>query len=66
MKGEFNRSVTHDEICRAIQELVEEGLAFDSGRKKWPERTGQYEIVWMLSPSGRTSDALTERTLNWG
>jgi hypothetical protein len=53
MKSEFNRSVTYDEICRAIQELVEEGLVVDSGRKKWSERTGKYEMVWMLGPSGR-------------
>lgn len=53
MKSEFNRPVTHEEIGRAIQELVEEGLLVDSGRKRWSERTGQYEILWMLSPSGR-------------
>lgn len=53
MKCEFNRPVTYEETCRAIQELVEEGLLVDSGRKRWSERTGQYEIVWMLSPSGR-------------
>ena len=53
MKSEFNRSVSYEEICRAIQELVEEGLAVDSGRKKWSERSGQYKIVWMLNPSGR-------------
>ena len=53
MKREFNRPVTHEEICRAIQELVEEGVLVDSGRKRWSERTGQYKIVWMLNPSGR-------------
>jgi hypothetical protein len=53
MKSEFNRSVTYEDICRTIQELVEEGLVVDSGRKKWSERTAQYEIVWVLSPSGR-------------
>jgi hypothetical protein len=53
MKSKFNRPVTYEETCRAIQTLVEDGLVVDSGRKKWSERTGQYEIVWVLSPSGR-------------
>jgi hypothetical protein len=50
MKYEFNRAVTYEDICRAIQDLAEEGLIVDSGRKKWSERTGRYEIMWMLNP----------------
>jgi hypothetical protein len=42
------------EIKAAIQDLVEEGLVFDTGRKRWSERTGRYEIVWALSGLGET------------
>jgi hypothetical protein len=53
MKSEFNRSVTYEDISRAIQDLAEEGLIVDSGRKKWCERTRQYEILWTLSPGAK-------------
>jgi len=53
MKSKFNRIATYEDICRAIQDLAKDGLIVDSGRKKWSERTGQYEILWVLSPSGR-------------
>jgi len=33
-------------ITAAIQRLVEKGLLFDTGRKRWTERTGRDEIVW--------------------
>jgi hypothetical protein len=37
----------HDEIQQAIQDLVRRGLVVDSGRRRWSERTGRYEIVWV-------------------
>jgi hypothetical protein len=37
------------EIEAAIQRLVEEGLVEDSGRRRWSERTGRYEIVWVAT-----------------
>ena len=37
----------HDEIQQAIQDLVRKGLVVDSGRRRWSERTGRYEIVWV-------------------
>jgi hypothetical protein len=52
MKSEFNRSPTYEEICQAIQKLVEQGLVVDSGRKAWSERYGRYEILWVLSSKG--------------
>ena len=33
-------------INEAIQEAVRRGLLVDSGRRRWSERTGRYEIVW--------------------
>jgi hypothetical protein len=53
MKSDFNRSPTYEEICQAIKQLVQDGLIVDSGRKKWSERTGKFEILWSLSPTGR-------------
>jgi hypothetical protein len=58
MKCDFNQIVTYEDICRAIQNLTEDGSIVDSGRKKWSPRTGQYETLWMLSPS--TSDKATK------
>jgi len=36
-----------DAIEQAIQNLARKGLIVDSGRRKWSERTGCYEIVWI-------------------
>jgi hypothetical protein len=38
-------------IQKAIQDLAREGLIIDSGERKWSERTGRYEIVWMAAPT---------------
>jgi len=53
MKNDLDQILTYEDIRRAIQDLVEEGLVVDSGRKKWNKRTGQYEILWTASPKGR-------------
>jgi hypothetical protein len=50
MKCDFNQIVTYEDICRAIQSVAEDGSIVDSGRKKWSSRSGQYEILWTLSP----------------
>jgi hypothetical protein len=42
------------EIKLAIQRLVEKGLVFDTGRKRWSERTGRYETVWASTGVGKT------------
>jgi hypothetical protein len=41
-------------IEEAIQDLVRKGLLIDSGRKKWSQRTGRYEIVWECELFGKT------------
>jgi hypothetical protein len=48
--GMFIDSDARDIILGAIQNLKKLGLVFDSGRRSWCERSGQYEIVWMASP----------------
>ena len=53
MKSELTKLVTYEDICQAVQDLAEQGLIVDSGRKKWSTRNGRYEILWMLSPSAR-------------
>lgn len=39
--------VSREAIQQAIQDLAREGLIVDSGRRRWSERTGRYEIVWI-------------------
>jgi hypothetical protein len=53
------------EIKAAIQDLVEGGLVFDTGRKRWSERTGCYEIVRALSGLGETRHRDVMVTLRW-
>jgi hypothetical protein len=38
---------TRDEIEEAIFRLVRKGQVVDSGRRRWSERTGRYQIVWV-------------------
>jgi hypothetical protein len=43
------------EIQRSIEEAIQDlGLLIDSGRKKWSQRTGRYEIVWASKLFGKT------------
>jgi hypothetical protein len=42
------------EINLAIQRLVEKGLVFDTGRKRWSERTCRYETVWASTGAANT------------
>jgi hypothetical protein len=53
MKSELTKIITYEDICQAVQDLAEQGLIVDSGRKQWSNRTGQYEILWMLNPIAR-------------
>jgi hypothetical protein len=43
------------EIKAALQRLASKGLIFDTGKKRWCEASGRYEIVWA---------AIKYRTLN--
>lgn len=38
-----------EEVEAAILALAEKGLIVDSGRRRWSERTGQYQIVWVAA-----------------
>jgi hypothetical protein len=42
------------EINLAIQRLVEKGLVFDTGRKRWSERTCRYETIWASTGAANT------------
>jgi hypothetical protein len=43
------------EIQRSIEEAIQDlGLLIDSGGKKWSQRTGRYEIVWVSKLFGKT------------
>jgi hypothetical protein len=46
----------------AIASLLNEGLVFDTGRKRWCRKCKTCEIVWALTPAGMTQ-RLTEREL---
>ena len=39
-----------DEMVEALDQVFEEavrkGMIVDSGKRKWSERTGRYEIIW--------------------
>jgi hypothetical protein len=52
-------------IEAAIQDLVEEGLVFDTGRKQWSNRTGRYEIVWAHTGLGETRHSDVMVTPRW-
>jgi hypothetical protein len=43
------------EIEAAIKQLVAEGVLYDTGRRRWSERTGRYQIVWAHTGLGETS-----------
>lgn len=38
------------EVQEAIESLARDGLIFDTGRRKWNERTGCYDIVSAATP----------------
>jgi len=41
-------------LDEVFQDAVRKGLIVDSGRKKWSQRTGRYEIVWESKLFGKT------------
>jgi hypothetical protein len=42
--------VGYDEIEAALQELVAEGLVYDTGERRWSERTQSHQVVWAAVP----------------
>jgi hypothetical protein len=53
-KVERSESSLTSEVRAAIQDLVEMGLVVDSGRRRWSERTGCFEIVWVCADHVKT------------
>jgi hypothetical protein len=33
-------------LDQVFEEAVRKGIIVDSGKRKWSERTGRYEIIW--------------------
>ena len=46
----MNKSPSEEETSRMIEEalrqLAEEGRIYDTGQRRWSERTQSYQIVW--------------------
>jgi hypothetical protein len=36
----------YESVHEAIQELARKGKIYDTGKRRWSERTGSYQIVW--------------------
>ena len=36
----------YEAIDQVLQDAARKGLIVDTGRRRWSERTGRYEIVW--------------------
>jgi hypothetical protein len=45
----IDEQILFDEIEEAISSLAEKGLIVDSGRRRYSQRTGRYEIVWVAA-----------------
>ena len=50
-----------DAIEETIRDLARQGLIVDTGRRRWSERTGRYEIVWAAS---EFADRYQQKKLN--
>jgi hypothetical protein len=37
-------------LQEAIRTLAAQGLIYDTGRRKWSERTQSYDVVWAAVP----------------
>ena len=42
----FDEDDIYESVNEAIQELAREGKIYDTGKRRWSERTGSYQIVW--------------------
>jgi hypothetical protein len=40
----------YKEVQKAIASLAKEGLIYDTGQRRWSERTQSYQIVWAAVP----------------
>jgi hypothetical protein len=48
-------------IEEAISSLAARGFLYDTGERRWSERTQSYQIVWAPTAAGRA--AMTDRDL---
>jgi len=50
---ETSKAVTYtrEEIEEAIESLAGDGLIVDSGRRRFNQRTGRYDVVWIAAMS---------------
>jgi len=39
----------YDDVAKAIDDLARQRLVVDSGRRRWSEHSGRYEIVWIAA-----------------
>jgi hypothetical protein len=50
MKKSASEEETSRMIAEALQQLAEEGRIYDTGQRRWSERTQSYQIVWAATP----------------
>jgi len=36
----------HEQVMEALRRMAAEGRIYDTGRRKWSERTRSYQVVW--------------------
>lgn len=44
------REPTMEDLEEAIKSLAEQGKIYDTGERRWSERTRSYQIVWAAVP----------------
>ena len=40
----------HEQVMEALRRMAAEGRIYDTGRRKWSERTRSYQVVWAAVP----------------
>jgi hypothetical protein len=48
--AELTGEQRYQAIGEAIQSLAREGRIYDTGRRRWCDRTKSYQIVWAVVP----------------
>jgi len=51
--AELTDEQRYQAIGEAIQSLARKGLIYDTGRRRWCDRTKSYQIVWATVPGAR-------------
>ena len=46
----------HAEVMEALLSLVAEGRIYDTGQRRWSERTRSYQVVWAAVPPKNEQD----------